>query len=93
MPVATSIGFVQSPNGIVTDRVDWPAPVPVEVLYSGSPVELLSYTGETTVMVYLNLHRALVESDTVLVPLGYQACDAEICYPPVKVELQVPLLE
>lgn len=91
-PIATGIGFVESPNGIVTDRIDWPTPVPVQVLYSGSPVELLSYTGRTTVNVYLTLHRDLVESDTVFVPLRYQACDAEICYPPVAVELTVPLL-
>jgi len=92
-PRATGIGRIGSPQGVIVDHIDWPPPVPVSVQYTGYPVDLPSYTGVTTVAVHLTLKRDLVESDTVRVPLSYQACDAEICYPPVRVEVKSPLLE
>ncbi|MEJ2679717.1 MAG: protein-disulfide reductase DsbD family protein [Gemmatimonadota bacterium] len=92
IPIPTTVAVSSSPPGAEVGEVQWPAPETVRVYYTGSPVDLLSYTGREVVYVPVTLAAdQAVGQASVVVHVGYQACDERVCYPPVEEDLTVPL--
>lgn len=90
-PIPTDLSLTVPPGASVAD-IQWPEPTAVEVRYTGSPVELLSYTGRTVIHALVTLASDQPEGSALIrVKVSYQACDATVCYPPVERDVAVPL--
>lgn len=90
--IATEIDVTTMPEGTTLHSIQWPEPVPVIVYYTVSPVELLSYTGNTVAYVPITLPADVPEGDaTIGLVVSFQSCDETTCYPPEDVALEVPL--
>ena len=65
--IATTIDVVTVPPDTVVHPIQWPAPVPVTVYYTGAPVPLESYAG--TIAAYAHLRRGIpvTEGDRVVI--------------------------
>ncbi len=91
-PIPTTLELVSVPDGSEVHPFQWPTPVSVEVNYTGTPIELLSFVDETIAYVPVDLSPTQPLGEfAVQLRAGYQACDDRLCYPPQTVELNVPL--
>ena len=91
-PIPTTLDIVSVPEGTTALPIQWPTPVPVEVNYTGTPLELLSFVETAIAYVSLDLSPDQSVGDAVVeLSSGYQACDDRLCYPPQTVNLSIPL--
>jgi len=91
-PIPTTLELVSTPEGSTVQPIQWPAPEPVRVNYTGSPLDLLSFVDTAVAYVAIDLPPDQpVGPFVVQLTAGYQACDDRICYPPRSIDLEVPL--
>lgn len=87
--IATTIDVVSVPPDTVVHPIQWPAPVPVTVYYTGAPVPLESYAGTMAAYVPLTLPTSVQPGRIAIeLLLGYQSCDETTCYRPQQVPLR-----
>jgi len=88
-PIPTEIG-VRAP-GFDLGPIQWPEPHPVEVRFTGKPVQYLVYSDRTVVFVPLRAHGELATGSTATLDfeVSYQACDDATCLLPESVALTV----
>jgi thiol:disulfide interchange protein DsbD len=92
IPIPTTIEVTTLPTGATVSAIQWPPPVSVRVRYTGRPVDLLAYTGETVAYVPVTLAAEQPEGPADIgLAVRYQACDERLCYPPRDVVLTVPV--
>ncbi len=92
IPIPTAIEVTALPAGAALGTIQWPAPVSVRVRYTGRPVDLLSYVGETVAYVPVTLAPEQPEGTIAIgLRVSYQSCDERVCYPPREVALTVSL--
>jgi thiol:disulfide interchange protein DsbD len=88
--IATAIEVLALPEGAVEKGIEWPEPVPVTVRYTRKAVELLSYVGDATARLRVELAQDQPAGQAeVALEVRYQACDERVCYPPRTAELMV----
>ena len=91
-PIPTTLDIVSVPEGTGILPIQWPTPVPVEVNYTGTPIELLSFVETAIAYASFDLSPDQPLGDvSVELSAGYQACDDRLCYPPQTVDLSVSL--
>ncbi|MFC1639401.1 cytochrome c biogenesis protein CcdA [Gemmatimonadota bacterium] len=91
-PIPTTLDLVSVPEGAEVLPIQWPTPVPVEVNYTGTPLELLSYVEQSIAYASIDLSPdQTIGAALVELSAGYQACDDRLCYPPQTVNLSIPL--
>ena len=92
VPIPTSIDIFAAGASIDVGAIQWPAPEPVTVRYTGSPVELLSYIDTTAVYLPLTIADNVEPGELNLeLIVRYQTCDERRCYFPKVVRLNVVL--
>lgn len=90
-PIPTDLK-VTAPAGATLGEIQWPIPEAVQVRYTGSPIDLLSFTGTTVIYAPVTLAADQSVGDaSVGVKVGYQVCDESVCYPPVHRDVTVAL--
>jgi thiol:disulfide interchange protein len=91
-PIPTTLEFTSVPDGATFLPIQWPTPVAVEVNYTGTPLELLSFVETTIAYAPLDLSPDQPTGEVVVeLSAGYQACDDRLCYPPETVNFSIPL--
>jgi len=91
-PIPTTLEVTSVPEGAEVRPIQWPAPVPVEVNYTGTPIELLSYVDDAIAYVPIDISPSQPLGEfSVELSAGYQSCDDRLCYPPQSVQLTIPL--
>ena len=91
-PIPTAVRLTTLPPGASVGDIQWPTPEAVPVNYTGSPVDLLSYTGHAVIYVPVTLAADQPVGDASIgIAVGYQTCDQTVCYPPVTRNLTARL--
>ncbi|MGD8866803.1 MAG: cytochrome c biogenesis protein CcdA [Gemmatimonadales bacterium] len=92
VPIATTIEIFAVSEFIEIGAAQWPAPEPVTVRYTGSPIELLSYVDTAAVYLPVTIANDVEPGELSLeLAVRYQACDEHRCYVPRVVRLNVLL--
>lgn len=78
---------VKPPAGLTLDRIVYPPPT--DLAQAGRSQPLAVFGSEFTIETWLSL-AAGAPTGEFIVPaqLRYQACDASVCYPPARAEVQ-----
>jgi len=91
-PIPTTLEVLSVPDDAEVRPIQWPAPEAVEVNYTGTPIQLLSFVDRATAYVPIDLPPTQQLGEFSLeLSAGYQACDDRLCYPPQTVALSVPI--
>jgi len=80
------------PEGITAKPTQYPQPHPIEVNFTGDPVELMVY--EQQAVLYLPVQVAPDATPgevTLTASLRYQTCDDKVCLPPVTKTIEATL--
>ena len=78
---------VEAPVGVTVDEIVWPQPMELKQASADKPLAV--FDREFLIGVKLTLPASTVTGDlTVPAKLRYQACDANLCYPPATAEVR-----
>jgi thiol:disulfide interchange protein len=79
---------VNAPAGVKVDEIVWPRPTDLAQAASSKPLAV--FEREFLVGVQLSPGASALGTDDLIVPakLRYQTCDANLCYPPVTVDIR-----
>ena len=78
---------IDPPAGVTVDEIVWP--MPTDLVQAGASMPLAVFEREFLLGVQLRLPASIAPGE-MLVPgrLRYQTCDANLCYPPVTVDVR-----
>lgn len=81
---------ITAANGITADKPVYPQALNKKFAFSDK--ELAVYENQATIKVKLRASKNAAKGDKVLNGVvRYQACDNEVCYPPAKMDLMIPV--
>lgn len=76
-----------SAGGVVVERVTWPRPQEHKFTFSADPLDV--FEGSVPVLVHLKEHGPHVGSHVLKGTFRYQACNDQLCRPPVTVPVSL----
>ena len=78
---------VDAPGGVTVDEIVWPTPIDLKQIASDKPLSV--FEREFLVGAALSIPRTTAAGDLhVPAKFRYQACDVNLCYPPVTAEVE-----
>lgn len=80
---------VENSEGITAGKPVYPKGVMKKFEFSSTPLSV--YEGDTIVKLPLRAEKSTVGQKTLKGKLSFQPCDHEVCYPPQKVDVTLPI--